>query len=180
MKQKTVFLCSDCGYESPKWYGKCPSCGAWNTMSEFKPAARVRRARHDELRARRIAADPGSATSRPATRRVFFPASGSLTAFSAAARCTARSCWLAVSPASANPRSCSRCVRRCAGTPACCMFPARSRSGRSSSARPVCTSPPPSCISSRRPTWIRSSTRPSSWRPTFSSWTRSRRSTSAI
>ena len=37
MKQKTVFLCSDCGYESPKWYGKCPSCGAWNTMSEFKP-----------------------------------------------------------------------------------------------------------------------------------------------
>ena len=39
MKHKTVFLCSDCGYESPKWYVKCPSCGAWNTMSEFKPAA---------------------------------------------------------------------------------------------------------------------------------------------
>lgn len=39
MKQKTVYLCSDCGYESPKWFGKCPSCGAWNTMSEFKPAA---------------------------------------------------------------------------------------------------------------------------------------------
>ena len=36
MKQKTHFLCSDCGYESPKWFGKCPSCGAWNTMSEFK------------------------------------------------------------------------------------------------------------------------------------------------
>ena len=34
MKQKTVFLCSDCGYESPKWYGKCPSCGAWNTIVE--------------------------------------------------------------------------------------------------------------------------------------------------
>ena len=34
MKQKTVFLCGDCGYESPKWYGKCPSCGAWNTMVE--------------------------------------------------------------------------------------------------------------------------------------------------
>ena len=39
MKQKTVYLCSDCGYESPKWFGKCRSCGAWNTMSEFKPAA---------------------------------------------------------------------------------------------------------------------------------------------
>ena len=44
MKQKTVYLCGDCGYESPKWYGKCPSCGAWNTMSEFsvqpEPATR--------------------------------------------------------------------------------------------------------------------------------------------
>ena len=36
MKQKTVFLCNECGYESPKWYGKCPSCGAWNSMDEFK------------------------------------------------------------------------------------------------------------------------------------------------
>lgn len=36
MKQKTKFLCDDCGYESAKWYGKCPSCNAWNTMKEFK------------------------------------------------------------------------------------------------------------------------------------------------
>lgn len=36
MKQKTAYLCDDCGYESPKWYGKCPSCGSWNTMNEFK------------------------------------------------------------------------------------------------------------------------------------------------
>ena len=36
MKQKTVYLCGECGYEAPKWYGKCPSCGAWNTMSEYK------------------------------------------------------------------------------------------------------------------------------------------------
>ncbi len=36
MKQKTVYLCSECGYEHAKWFGKCPSCGAWNTMSEFK------------------------------------------------------------------------------------------------------------------------------------------------
>lgn len=33
-KTKTVYICSDCGYDSPKWYGKCPSCGAWNTMEE--------------------------------------------------------------------------------------------------------------------------------------------------
>lgn len=26
-KSKSVFVCSQCGYESPKWYGKCPGCG---------------------------------------------------------------------------------------------------------------------------------------------------------
>ena len=44
-KEKTIFLCNDCGYESPKWAGKCPSCGAWNTLVEkvvrTSPAARV-------------------------------------------------------------------------------------------------------------------------------------------
>ena len=34
VKVKHKFLCSDCGYESPKWYGKCPGCGAWNSMVE--------------------------------------------------------------------------------------------------------------------------------------------------
>lgn len=34
-KSNTCFLCSNCGYESAKWYGKCPSCGQWNTMSEY-------------------------------------------------------------------------------------------------------------------------------------------------
>ncbi len=33
-KVKNVYICSECGYESPKWYGKCPSCGEWNTMNE--------------------------------------------------------------------------------------------------------------------------------------------------
>ena len=30
------FVCSECGYESVEWYGKCPNCSAWNTMKEFK------------------------------------------------------------------------------------------------------------------------------------------------
>lgn len=33
-KIKSVYACSECGYESPKWYGKCPGCGSWNTMNE--------------------------------------------------------------------------------------------------------------------------------------------------
>jgi DNA repair protein RadA/Sms len=34
----TSFVCSSCGYDSTKWYGKCPECGEWNTMREFKLA----------------------------------------------------------------------------------------------------------------------------------------------
>ena len=38
MKKKvsTVFVCNECGYESSKWLGKCPSCNAWNTFVEEK------------------------------------------------------------------------------------------------------------------------------------------------
>ncbi|MBO5122680.1 MAG: DNA repair protein RadA, partial [Oscillospiraceae bacterium] len=32
--KKTVYFCTECGNESPKWAGKCPSCGAWNCMVE--------------------------------------------------------------------------------------------------------------------------------------------------
>ena len=33
-KEKKVFLCNECGYDSPKWSGKCPACGAWNSFVE--------------------------------------------------------------------------------------------------------------------------------------------------
>ncbi len=35
-KSKTVFVCSNCGYESAKWLGKCPACNEWNTFYEEK------------------------------------------------------------------------------------------------------------------------------------------------
>ena len=40
-KAKTVFYCTACGNESPKWQGRCPACSAWNTLEEHieKPAA---------------------------------------------------------------------------------------------------------------------------------------------
>ena len=34
MKNKPVFYCTECGNESGKWFGKCPACGAWNTIVE--------------------------------------------------------------------------------------------------------------------------------------------------
>lgn len=33
-KEKTVWFCTNCGNESPKWMGRCPACGEWNTMAE--------------------------------------------------------------------------------------------------------------------------------------------------
>ncbi len=34
MKSKTVYVCSECGYKSAKWLGKCPGCNSWNTLEE--------------------------------------------------------------------------------------------------------------------------------------------------
>lgn len=36
MAKNTVFFCSECGYQSSKWLGKCPDCNSWNTFSEEK------------------------------------------------------------------------------------------------------------------------------------------------
>jgi DNA repair protein RadA/Sms len=33
-KTKTIFSCQNCGYQSPKWLGKCPDCGSWNSLVE--------------------------------------------------------------------------------------------------------------------------------------------------
>ena len=37
MKQKTVFVCQECGAQSPKWLGRCGDCGAWNSFVEERP-----------------------------------------------------------------------------------------------------------------------------------------------
>ena len=41
MKTKTVFVCSNCGYESAKWLGKCPACNEWNSFYEEKVTGTV-------------------------------------------------------------------------------------------------------------------------------------------
>lgn len=37
MKQRTLFYCTECGNETPKWAGRCPACGSWNTVVERPP-----------------------------------------------------------------------------------------------------------------------------------------------
>ncbi|MDR1004217.1 MAG: DNA repair protein RadA [Prevotellaceae bacterium] len=55
-KEKTMYVCTRCGYDSPKWAGKCPACGEWNTFVEAvvrKEAANKRPAsgiEHDKPR----------------------------------------------------------------------------------------------------------------------------------
>lgn len=41
-KKNNIFFCISCGFESPKWHGKCPACGEWNTLVESEtPPARI-------------------------------------------------------------------------------------------------------------------------------------------
>ncbi|MGM9538913.1 MAG: DNA repair protein RadA [Candidatus Onthomonas sp.] len=44
MKTKTVFYCTSCGNEFPKWQGRCPGCGSWNTIVEQPAASRAKAA----------------------------------------------------------------------------------------------------------------------------------------
>lgn len=55
-KDKTAYVCENCGQESPKWIGKCPACGQWNTFKEIKIAADTARqtATHAAAQAGRI------------------------------------------------------------------------------------------------------------------------------
>ena len=60
MKAKTVFYCTECGNETPKWQGRCPACGAWNTVVE-RPAEQT----PQEGRARPGTSGIGVPLSRP-------------------------------------------------------------------------------------------------------------------
>ena len=44
-KTKTVFFCKECGFESAKWSGQCPSCRSWNTMTEAEVSASPKKER---------------------------------------------------------------------------------------------------------------------------------------
>jgi len=54
MKSKVTYFCTECGYETPKWQGRCSACGAWNTLKE-----------HVETDGRSAARSSGRAMSKP-------------------------------------------------------------------------------------------------------------------
>lgn len=43
MKEKSVYVCGECGYETPRWMGRCPQCGSWNTLVEEERVAPKRK-----------------------------------------------------------------------------------------------------------------------------------------
>lgn len=62
-KRKTKFICQECGYESPKWMGKCPGCGNWNSMVEEVEKAVSRRGAFAHSEESKIAAKPTPITA---------------------------------------------------------------------------------------------------------------------
>lgn len=61
-KSKSVFRCNACGYESVKWLGRCPDCGAWSSLTEEKPKVEAKTAGHD-ARAFRLPSELTSASA---------------------------------------------------------------------------------------------------------------------
>ncbi|MCI5662126.1 MAG: DNA repair protein RadA [Clostridia bacterium] len=60
-KAKTMYVCSQCGYETPRWLGRCPDCGSWNTLEEQQaapesklPEKKIRRAPGTDAEALRV------------------------------------------------------------------------------------------------------------------------------
>lgn len=49
-KSKTIFVCSECGYETPRWMGKCPECESWNTLLEQENAPLMGKAVEKKLK----------------------------------------------------------------------------------------------------------------------------------
>ena len=54
-KKSTKYVCGECGYETARWMGKCPACGAWNTFEEM--------ASTPETEVKKLKRKPGGGTS---------------------------------------------------------------------------------------------------------------------
>ncbi len=65
MKAKTVYVCSECGQDSVKWVGRCPSCGQWNTMREMHLAQDSASAPGAAAARRALDTLPGTRAPRP-------------------------------------------------------------------------------------------------------------------
>ena len=70
-KAKTMYVCSQCGFETPRWLGRCPDCGNWNTLEEQQaapeaklPEKKMRRAPGNDAEALRVDLIPDESAER--------------------------------------------------------------------------------------------------------------------
>jgi|GEM_PF-2323822 len=87
-KTKKAWFCRECGNESPKWMGKCPACGEWNTMVEEVVSKQPESSITSQNRAFLSAANPLPNRLRrliQAVKAAFHSATANLTGFSEAA-----------------------------------------------------------------------------------------------
>src|ERR687897_2664643 len=69
-RSATVFACTSCGHESPKWHGRCPGCGDWNTMAEEKRPSASGRAATPRSSGRALAPVPLGEVKAPKVERL--------------------------------------------------------------------------------------------------------------
>ena len=135
-KLKTIYVCNQCGETSPRWMGRCPSCGAWNTMTEdvvaeptkssSRAAAPVRVTGQTSLTPQKL---KNISTTEEKSRIV--------TGISELDRVLGGGIVIGsvtASRASANPRFCCSFAARSAKPKTCSMSRARNRCDRSNSA----------------------------------------------
>ena len=67
-KPKTLYSCTECGGQAPKWQGQCPQCGAWNTLVETLAAPAA--ARFESVAGARSTVTPLSSVTPRATSRI--------------------------------------------------------------------------------------------------------------
>ena len=61
---KTVYICTECAYKTPKWLGKCPNCGAWNSFAEDVEEVTPGAATASTAPSRRVAMSPTAQDNR--------------------------------------------------------------------------------------------------------------------
>ena len=67
-KDKIMYVCEECGQEASKWVGKCPNCGRWNTMKEFRVKDSVSSSQRGRSSSPLFHADPSAAAPLPLQR----------------------------------------------------------------------------------------------------------------